>query len=235
MIDKFCIIIDDEPQDEIVTNLTEDAGRKGIRLRCVQLNPQDETYHKNTGDENHPDFVIDLDRVLKALKSQEYGKLRADVIACDYNLQDDHVNGFEIIRNLRNQLKYRNEVILYSANLDMVIRNILSEGNLGEQIHKIRNLTRANILDFSDKDNYRAAIFTAIQQITFSLESTLESLLHKYSEWTFRSVFPPLSGKKLSEVLEEIEAGSTSGKGFQIAILENAIAHMIELNKEINE
>jgi len=121
------------------------------------------------------------------------------------------------------------------ANLEAGIREILSEHNLKEQIARIRNLTRANILAFTDKGKYRSSILTVIQQDLFSLESQLDSLLNSYRDLTFRSVFPPLSGKILSEIIEEIDSGTTNGKEFQKALLEHAIAHMIELNKEIND
>src|SRR5438552_8889997 len=98
MIDKFCIIIDDESQDEIVENLKADAMRHGSRLNCFQLNPQDKTYSKNIGDEMRPEYVIDIDKVMAALKTPEYRRLRVNVIACDYNLEDDEVNGWELIR-----------------------------------------------------------------------------------------------------------------------------------------
>lgn len=236
MIDKFCIIIDDESQDEVVENLKADAMQHGIRLNCFQLNPNGNTYHKNIGSDEHPDYVIDIDKVTAALKPPEYPKLRkVDVIACDYNLEDDEVNGWELIRKLRFHLNYKKEIILYSGNLDTVISEILREGNFGGQLHQIRNLTRANIREFNDKNDYRQSIINAVRQDTFSLESELESLLDKYSDWTFRSVFPLFKNMKLSEVLDEIESGSANGKAFQKALLENAIAHMIELNKEINE
>jgi hypothetical protein len=235
MIDKSCIIIDDEDQDEIVENLQVDANRLGIRLSCFQLNPQGEAYYKNIGDENQPDYVIDLDKVSTALMTPQYRRLRVDVIACDYDLGDDEVNGYELIRKLRGHLNYRREIILYSGNLNRVIAGILREEDPRERFAQIRSLARANIREFNDKNDYRQSIITAISEDTFSLESELESLLDKYGEWTFRSVFPPFSNLKLHNVLVEIESGSAKGKAFQKALLENAIAHMIELNREINE
>jgi hypothetical protein len=265
MTDKHCIIIDDEDQDEIVENLKADAKARGIGLVCFQLNPQDDQFHKNVGTDSVPEYVIDIEKIVEKLRTIEYRYSKVNVIACDYRLQDDHVNGFEIIRKLRNQLQYKKSIILYSANLETVINEILLgsledrirrilnlvkakvpanleagvreilSGDLRDQIHRIRNLTRADIMAFTDKDNYRSSIITALEQDPFSLESELDSLLSSYRDWTFRSVFPPLSGKKLSEIIEEIDSGSVNGIAFQKALLENAVAHMIELNNEINE
>jgi len=131
MSDKSCIIIDDEPQDEIVDNLKADASHRGIHLSCVQLNPQDQDYEKDVGDDARPDFVIDIDKIIEKLKT--IGCRRADVIACDFYLQDDNVNGFDIIHKLRTQLHYKKEIILYSANLETVIREILLERSLEDQ------------------------------------------------------------------------------------------------------
>lgn len=262
MNDKSCIIIDDEPQDEIVENLKADARHRGIQLSCVQLNPQDQDYEKDVGDNERPEYVIDIEKVIEKLKT--IGCRRVDVIACDYFLQDDNINGFDIIHKLRNQLHYKKEIILYSANLETVIREILLERSVEEQldrimnlvkanipenleagireilterkfrdqITRIKNLTRANILAFTDKDKYRASILAVIQQDLFSLEAQLDSLLNKYSSLLFKTGYPPLSGKILSEIIAEIDQGTADGKEFQKAILENAIAHMVQLNKE---
>jgi CheY-like chemotaxis protein len=235
MKDKYCIIIDDESQDEIVENLKADARQRGVDLTCFQLNPQGDDCHKNVGDDKRPNFVIDMEKVVAKLRSAEYRKLKVNVIACDYNLQDDEVDGFEIIRKIRNDLNYKKEIILYSANIDIVIRRILQLDDVGKRVQSIRNLARANIREFSDKNDYRGIIVSLIRQDAFSLESEIESLLNRYSELTFKSGFPPLSGKKLSEILEEIDSGTVLGEKFQSAILENAIAHMIDLNREIDE
>lgn len=265
MTDKYCIIIDDEDQDEIVENLKADAKSKGIGLTCFQLNPQDDEFHKNTGTDAIPEFVIDIEKIADKLKTTEYRRAKVDVIACDYLLQDDHVNGFEIIRKLRNQLNYKKSIILYSATLDTVISEILLgdledrvsrimklvdanipanleagvrevlTGDLKEQVQRIRNLARADIMAFTDKDNYRASIVTALEKDPFSLDSELDSLLNTYRNWTFRSVFPPFKDKTVAEIIDEIDSGSANGVAFQRALLENAIAHMIDLNRDINE
>src|SRR5688572_32133766 len=100
MIDKFCIIIDDEDQNEIIENLKEDAAKLGIRLNCFQMNPQQDAYYKNRGTEERPDYVIDLDKVSNDLLTPTFRKLKVDIIACDYDLQDDEVNGYALIRKL---------------------------------------------------------------------------------------------------------------------------------------
>lgn len=265
MTDKYCIIIDDEDQDEIVENLIEDARRLGIALTCFQLNPLDDRFNKNVGSDSAPEDVIDLEKIVEALGTNEYRRSKVNVIACDYRLQDDHVNGFEVIRKLRNELNFKGSVILYSANLETVIADILLgnfaeqverimslvnanipenleagikevlAGDLKGQIHRIRNLTHANISALKDKDSYKSSIITALEQESFSMETELDSLLNNYRDWTFRSVFPPFSDKKVSEIAEEIDSGSPKGISFQKALLENAVAHMLELNKEINE
>jgi hypothetical protein len=235
MTDKFCIIIDDEPQDEVVENLKDDARQIGIQLHCYQLNPQEEGFQKNAGTEDAPHFVIDIEKITAALRTPDYRRVKVDIIACDYHLEDDVVNGYEIIRKLRNHLHYRKAIILYSGNLETVIREILREENLREKIDRIKALARANIFEFNDKNDYRQSIITALRRNEFSLEFELELLLQKYSEWTFKSVYPAFSGRTISEILDEIEAGSAQGQEFQKALLANAVAHMINLNRDINE
>ena len=66
----------------------------------------------NVGSEPRPDYVIDCsNRVVERIRMS--GFRRTHVFACDYYLQDNDVNGFEIIRKLRGELKYKNAIVLH--------------------------------------------------------------------------------------------------------------------------
>lgn len=230
MIDKFCIIIDDEPQDGIIKNLCRGLKRENINLECEQLNPQDDKYNKNKGTESAPEYVIDLDEIIKDLNTSKYLKRKVDLIACDYSLQDDEVNGFEIIRKLRNELNYNKEIVLYSANLDNVIREILEDRNKQKHIQKIRNLVNAKISDICKRESYKTTIIGVLKQNKFSLESELESRLYKHSDLKFKSTFPVFKDKLLAEIIDEIRSNSPQAVEFQKELIERIVSNLVALN-----
>ncbi len=160
------------------------------------------------------------------------GFRRTHVFACDYYLQDNDVNGFEIIRKLRGELKYKNAIVLYSAGLETVIKEILTLPGRKDQIDRLKNLSSLNLADIADRDNYPYSVLHAIQEDEFSLKSELFELFRRHGDLKFQSTFPPFAGMTLFEVLQAMEADTKDAKGFQRAILENTLAHLIEVNTE---
>ena len=231
MIEKRCIIIDDEPQDASIENLVEALRKDGISLNCLQLNPKDKEFRKNIGTIETPNYAIDIDLVLAKLSTHEYFKRRVDLIACDYNLEDDEINGFEIITTLRID-SYKHEIILYSGSLETVIDKILDEQDRAIQRKKIKKLAASNISHITDRSDYKETIIGCIRNETFSLGRTIEQLLEPLEELEFKSIPHEFKGKKVKEILDEIKAETNNGIKFQKAILEFAISNLIELNDD---
>jgi len=233
MIDKFCVIIDDEQQDEVIEDLIHRAKGFQIDLECVQLNPHVAKFQKQlNGPGDVPEIVIDLEKLIEELETPTYLRRRVDVLVCDFNLEDPYVNGFEIIRVLKTRRAFRKAIVLYSAIIDEVIEGFVKDE--ATRIQQLRSLIKAEISDFCDKD-YSESVLKVLRKDRFSLQTEIEILLDKYSDWTFRSPFPEFQGKAIREILEEIRTESAKGVAFQRTILINAIAHMIDLNREINE
>lgn len=230
MNDKFCIIIDDEPQTEIIEDLVHRAKGYGLQLICEQLNPQN--FLEEISSDGNKDFVINLEKIKSELHTTKYLRRKVDLILCDFGLQDKKINGFEIIRNLRNEWNYKKKIILYSATIEDVIENILK--NDDKKTQRLRNLMRAEISDFCDKD-YSESLLRVLREDKFSLESELEAFLIKFGDKKFRSVFPKYNGKTLYEISEELKVNSQDAIDFQKNFIENAIAHFLELNEIIDE
>lgn len=230
-MEKYCIIIDDAYDIEsTIEDYRYEASSRGISLNCVHLNPQQEDCLVDIGTAEKPKYTIDIAKVSNLLQSQAYKFKKADIILCDYDLSDDSVNGFEIVRYLRNQLSYKREVILFSANIDRVIKNILSVKNQQEKIQKIRNLAYANIRDICDRGNVKYSMLTIFSNEGSSLENELIKLLHKYEKYTFQNGFPEFRGKLISSIIEEIHHDTKKANRFKIALLEYAVAQMISIN-----
>lgn len=231
MIEKKCIIIDDEPQDESIENLTETLRKEGIRLDCRQLNPKDREFRKNIGTPETPEYAIDLNLVLDKLSTVDFFKKKVDIIACDYNLGDDKVNGFEVIAALRAK-SYNRGIMLYSGSQDQVIRAILKVSNLPERIKKIKKLATSNISHITDRDDYKATLIGCIRDETFSIRYSLEQLLEDIGNLELKSFPKDFKGKKVNDILEEIKKDTPAGIKFQKLIIEFAVSNLVEMNSD---
>lgn len=234
MIDKVCIIIDDEDQKDVMDDLVHQAKGHQINLECVQLNPQEDKFYKEITDDNGDiDQVIDLDKIIEELRTPKYlYRPSIAVLAFDYGLQDKVITGFEIIKKLRREKITKKKIVLYSATIEKVIEDLMQD-----KVNRVQNLKQlilAEISGITDKD-YTDSVLRLIREDKFSLESQIEEQLLDYGDLTFKNIFPKFKDKTLFEISEEIRKNSQDAIDFQKAFIENAIAHLIDLNKEIDE
>jgi len=125
MIKRSCLIIDNDDQTEEIKQLVRDARHQGIDLDCRQFDVGNTAFTEvlSLG-------KIDIDKVEKEAKKR-YNNLVFDIIAFDYELDDEDINGVELLRNFNNRRLFRyTPKLVYSGVLDQVLRNII-EPNLG--------------------------------------------------------------------------------------------------------
>ncbi|WP_026629427.1 hypothetical protein [Dyadobacter alkalitolerans] len=231
---KFGIFIDDNPNESQIENIKSNLLPKRIDFNYEILNP---TTFSIDGEGN-----VDIDEIFDTLFTDRYLKRTVDVIVCDYHLGLSNLNGFQMIRNIKIRSGGRAiPTILYSANMDEVIGDIVGGiGEFGPQkklnsvIKNVKVLIEMNLDGLSKKENLEEGLLRFFTNNVFILENELEKQLERYKSWTFRSTYPPLANKTIEEVLEQIRIKSNTGIGFQKALLESAIAQLIEMNSEFN-
>lgn len=229
MLERICIIIDDEDQDSTIENIVDALRRDGINLTCAQLNPADKKYRKTTGPATAPIISIDIDEILRELRTDEYFRRRVDLIALDYDFDDEEVNGFDLIDALRRD-NYRGEIILYSGGYETLINNILDGASKSDQIKKIKSLGRSNIRYISDRTDYKETVIGCIRNPEASLETQLERMLEHAGNVAFSQFPEEFKGSSVDEMLHEIRKRTDLGKKFERRILEFAVSNLIELN-----
>jgi hypothetical protein len=231
---KFGIFIDDNPNESQIENIKNNLLPRRIDFNYEILNP---TIFSIDDDGN-----VNIEEVLEALFTDRYLKRTVDIIVCDYHLGLSNLNGFQMIRNIRIKSGGRSiPTILYSANMDEVIGDIVGDINasdsqkkLNSVIKNVKVLIEMNLDGLSKKENLEEGLLRFFTNNVFILENELEKQLERYKNWTFRSSYPPLSNKTIEEVLEQVRIKSNTGIGFQKALLESAIAQLIEMNSELN-
>ncbi len=226
----FCIIIDDSTQimdSAMITKIKENVKTTAsIELELIQLNPKIE------GLVNEDNGSILLDKVIERLNTPDYLKRQVHLIICDYELGDPDVNGFEIIRQLRNKLGSKKEIILYSSNIEDVIAKIIAKEE--DKTKSIKDLVSSKIFDFCIKDEHLSnAIVKAIKsEMEYSSDKFLEAELFRYKDEKFKNIYDRFEGKKLGDIAGIMVTHVAEGNRLKKEMITQVIAYMV--NTEID-
>jgi hypothetical protein len=224
---KTCLIIDDNPQDDVIERIESRLKGKYFPTECLQF---------NVGSQERTDLLtdgrIDVGKVVDRYKT-DFTNTKLDLICIDYNLEDDNINGLDILKEIH-PVRPKCSYMIYSANLNQVVSGILDGYDEGQRnnklLNKIKFLTRYKIVDFVARTNYEDAVIAQISEEKQSLESMVEEKLLEYRELVFENTYPSFAGKTLFEIAREIRIGSDQGNNFMKEIIEVAISNMILIN-----
>ena len=227
MKDCTCIVIDDKRDYTLsatMTNFVKRAAAAHLRVKLVQLNPREERFV------DEEDDMISPERLLKELNTNNFLLQPVHLIACDYDLADAGINGFEVIRLLRFQLNCKRKILLYSSNIENVINTIIS-GRDGDKVQKIRDLVKVNIADFCDREEHleEAMLKYLREESIFSADSFLVSELYRYKGYKFKGQYEKFENKTLGEIAGIVANQPDEAAKFKKEIMEQVIAYMIDL------
>jgi len=224
MIDKHCLIIDDENQSVQINRLISLLRSEGINLTCKQINPNDYV----TDNQEVEEIEIDNIKLLKDIKSEIMNG--AVMIACDNNL-GDILHGYELLYEIRNDLNFKHDIILYSGALDTLIKQILSTDNT---FPKIKKLVETKISKFLRRsDTYIEDIKGILIKQSFDCQQEILNWLNLFEDHKFINSHPDFNNKNLKEIANDISNNTNDGIHFQRILIEQAISVMIELNIEL--
>lgn len=223
-MNKRCLFIDDDADEveSVLENLKEKGKAKGLLIDCELFSLSNKFYNKNN------DFDIDE---IKLKLDEKLDEIKYDLVACDFNLEDDKITGIDIVNIVRN--KNRNcTIIIYSGNLDKIVSYILKQENNNKIFKKIKTIIRCKVADFIDRNqNYEDEIINLLKN-SIPLEVLIEKKLLDFPGLTFRHGYKIFIGKTLKEIAHEINSDSYHGVRFKKEIIERGICHMIDLNNE---
>lgn len=237
MIKRSCLIIDNEDQTEEIEQLVRDAGHQGIELDCRQFEVGNTAYTEVLSSGK-----IDIDKVEKEVK-RRYRNLVFDIIAFDYELDDEEINGVELLRNFNNRRLFkRTPKLVYSGVLDQVLRNII-EPNLGilkredepdraiikqEGLVKIKSLIRYSVHEYLDRDDRDSIIIKFLKDDIQSTELIVTQALRLFPDFVFEQNFvnPKFNGMTYAQVADILDGDDTLGVEFKREIIHQVMAYL---------
>ncbi len=225
MINRSCLIIDNEDQSEEIEKLVRDANDIGIKLECYQLNIGLTSFI-----EVLTNNLIDKDKVVKVFK-ERFGRRNFNVVAFDYNLDDTNIKGTDLIRifNHYNLLK-KSPKMVYSGLLDDVLKDIIRDSNLDKAVAKIKSMVRNKVIDYLDRDNRDPQILKFLKEDPVSSELFVSDILNTHPDLIFENNFvsDKFVGKTYSQVAEMLDKDITLDNEFKKEIIEQVISYLTE-------
>jgi hypothetical protein len=226
MIQKYLIIVDERSQKSKIESIKSTLKSSGIDLIAIQFDP---TNIQKRNLEGNQEF--DKDSFIQQVLDLEYFK-GTDVIACDYNLIEDELNGFQIIQILR-EIGYskKKKIILYSAQIKDVIGNII-QSNADFEVQKTNLADIINCkIEFLANENIEQEIITNIRKTApFDFEEELKKWFNSRENDKFNYLFPKYEGKTFKEIAIEIDKDTHQSAEFKKDLVEQIIAYLAAIN-----
>lgn len=227
MSTKTCIIIDDVNQNNVInTDIVLPLRKDAIDVHVTYINATD------------PDLLDDDSNIciekLEAKLYDAFHNCSIDVVATDFDLSDDNINGkhiAEIAHKIRNNVP----IIIYSGDRSKVVAEVIGDyKNMTSQnlIQKIINFKSLNLISCTERSGYPSEVIRQLKKKDTHTTSILLRNLREYSELQFKSCYPNFQGKSLGDIANEIERNTPQGLDFQNALLEQTIAYLININSD---
>ena len=225
MIQKHLILIDEQPQKAVLEKMHATLRDEGIELIYNEFNPIN--YQKR----DNGQLLFNTEAFQNDLIALPYFT-RLDSIVCDYNLIAGMIDGFQIIKIIKGiNLSYKKQVILYSAQIENVIGDILKSGNFEKQQENLKALIDCNILFRSrDKDYEQEVIKHIKKDKDFDFEDELIKWFFLRKNDTFNYLFPKYAGKKFEEIAVCIQSKTPDSIEFKKDLVEQIISYLSLIN-----
>ena len=225
MIQKILILVDEQPQSSVLRNIEAILKNDGIELVYKEFNPIN--YQKRENGE----ILFDAESFKADLCGLPYFT-RLDSIVCDYNLIAGIIDGFQIIKIIKSiNPNYKKQVILYSAQIESVIEDIIRTDDFEKQKENLKSLIECNI-DFRKRDNdYVQELIKHIKkEKDFSFEDELVKWFSLRKEDTFNYLFPKYKGKKFEEIAYCLQKNTPDSIEFKKDLVEQIISYLSLIN-----
>lgn len=198
MEQRYLVLVDEQSQSERLHRICHNLKNDGIDLICEEINPSEYYSRLTSGD-----ITFDKEALLKKIQSIPFLS-HLDVFATDYNLVNNELKGIDVVSMLYTILPYyHGQVVIYSAQIDDVIKNIINEraGGLDEQIAMLKLLTRNEINYLSSEGEFENGFKKLItMEPNITLDARLIDSLLSIDNEKFRCSIPKYANKKVSEI-----------------------------------
>jgi hypothetical protein len=232
-MEKYCLIVDNEDRKDSIETLYREARRKNIKIICKQFN-----VGSSERDDLLTDERIDLKKVFAAF-NDEFRGIVFDLIAFDWDLEDEYIDGIELIRQFKAEgIRNSSPKLLYSGALKEEIAGYCDKfadktkliNNFDWLWKKLQPLIKIDIIDFVKRDNYERRIVEFLSKKEVNSDILIAKELNNHGALKIKNVYEKYQGLTLSEISQIIENDPQRGVKFLKEFIEMGVAHIVELN-----
>lgn len=225
MIQKHLILVDEQSQSAVLQNIKATLKNDGIELVFKEFNPINYQRRENG------EILFDAESFKTDLLGLPYFR-QLDSIVCDYNLIAGVIDGFQIIKIIKSMNpNYKKQVILYSAQIENVIEDIIKTDDFEKQKENLKSLIDCNI-DFRKRDNdYEQELVKHVKkEKEFNFEDELIKCFFLRRDDTFNYLFPKYAGKRFEEIATWLQSKTPDSIEFKKDLVEQVISYLSSIN-----
>lgn len=199
MKQRHLILIDEQSQSLRLKKMAEKLKNEGIELIYEEINPTLYMTRQSNGD-----VIFDKEKLRNKLDTISF-KSHLDVFATDYNLIEGELKGIDMIEMLYSLVPYyKNKVVIYSAQIEDVIKNVINSSKDFEQQINMLKLLSKNEIHYLGSDNEFEQKFKRLieKEADKTIDTRLAESLLSIDNDKFKCSIPGYTDKKLSEIGE---------------------------------
>jgi hypothetical protein len=229
-MNKNCLIIDNTDQSATIERLISKGVKRGIIIDCDQFNVgsavEDELLSQ--------DGKIDIGKVVHKFR-ERYGEKAFHIVAIDWRLNDDNIDGVELIKNFTaSHILKHTPKILYSGGLEQILTSKIGEFKKSQDQNAlliyIQTLIKNDFKDFVDRSEYEDDILRYLESMGESMDIIIEDEFKKFPDLKFKNIFvnKKFNGKTFMEISRILESDDKLRNNFKNEIIQQIIAYLTE-------
>lgn len=229
---KNLLIIDNEDLTGTISEIEKLSRTKGISIECFPLYiglPDGNDVINESGE-------IDI-KLVKNKFNDKYGTIRFHMVASDFKLNDENIDGVEIIRQFNNITNTKKaSKILYSSELIEIVQEYLDsykkKSDFDKSWNSFKTLIKLTILDFSKREDVEKNIVNFIEKISEQEDDFIIDQLLGNKDLRFNPSIEIYDGLSFNQIAEKISKNDPSSLTFKKKLIELAISHFGYLENE---
>lgn len=196
MVQRHLIIVDEQSQEDRLKRICNNLRGEGVELIYKEIDPSHCTKRQDNGDK-----VFDENVFIQVLKDIPFLN-HVDVFATDYNLIAGQLKGIDVV-SIFNRIMpfYRKRMVIYSAQIETVIGDILSGKSFEEQQAMLKLITQHEIEYLTSEGEFENKFKRLIEkEPNISLESRLAESMYAIDGEDICCAIPSFDRKSMTEI-----------------------------------
>lgn len=227
MEQRHLLLVDEQSQKDRLERIKESLKNDGIELIYQEIDPTQFTERQENGDS-----IFNKDRLKRELKSVPLLS-HLDVFATDYNLIEEDLKGIDVIEILYDIMPhYRNHVVIYSAQIDDVINNIMLKRatDFDQQVSKLKLLAQNEISYLKSEGEFENKFKNLIKNDPEkSIDDHLSESLRSLTLENFRCSIPGYTKLNINEIGELLLHKGPESAKLKQRITDHIVAYITDI------